>query len=205
MPPPWSGPGMSWWARVHDRGTAEGWPPALGRAALPGGEPPHILAFAPGAGRAMGMAAGPGAPNPPANPHPQVRLNLPLEEPSVSGIGPCWVRSRPESRGQQRPGAAQDVGCNRRSFHLQLPDPRRGTGEVEFESPHPVAASPPGSCLRGAESPRTGLTDSRWVTQQARNLLLVLEERGRRVRFLLGGSGGSAWGARSRSSGSADM
>src|SRR5215207_2711130 len=31
--------------------------------------PPHLLAFAPGAGRAMGMAAGPGAPTPtPANP-----------------------------------------------------------------------------------------------------------------------------------------
>jgi putative transposase len=32
----------------------------------------------------------------------------------------------------------------------------------------------------------TANPDSRWVTQQARNLLLVLEERGRRVRFLLG-------------------
>jgi hypothetical protein len=31
----------------------------------------------------------------------------------------------------------------------------------------------------------TANPDSRWVTQQARNLLLVLEERGRRVRFLL--------------------
>jgi hypothetical protein len=31
--------------------------------------PPHILAFASGAGRAMGMVVGPGAPNPtPANP-----------------------------------------------------------------------------------------------------------------------------------------
>jgi hypothetical protein len=39
-------------------------PPALGRAALPGGEPPHSPAFASGAGRAMGMAVGPGAPNP---------------------------------------------------------------------------------------------------------------------------------------------
>jgi hypothetical protein len=45
----------------------------------------------------------PRAPNPtPANPHPHGRLNLPREEPSLSGIGPCWVRSRPESRGQQR-------------------------------------------------------------------------------------------------------
>jgi putative transposase len=31
----------------------------------------------------------------------------------------------------------------------------------------------------------TANPDSRWVTQQARNLLLVLEERGRRVRFML--------------------
>jgi len=31
----------------------------------------------------------------------------------------------------------------------------------------------------------TANPDSRWVTQQARNLLLVLEQRGRRVRFLL--------------------
>jgi hypothetical protein len=31
----------------------------------------------------------------------------------------------------------------------------------------------------------TANPDSRWVTQQARNLLLVLEERGRRVRFIL--------------------
>jgi hypothetical protein len=31
----------------------------------------------------------------------------------------------------------------------------------------------------------TANPDSRWVTQQARNLLLVLEERGRRVRFLM--------------------
>jgi putative transposase len=31
----------------------------------------------------------------------------------------------------------------------------------------------------------TANPDGRWVTQQARNLLLVLEERGRRVRFLL--------------------
>jgi hypothetical protein len=30
-----------------------------------------------------------------------------------------------------------------------------------------------------------GVTAGRWVTQQARNLLLALEERGRRVRFLL--------------------
>jgi hypothetical protein len=29
----------------------------------------------------------------------------------------------------------------------------------------------------------TANPDSRWVTQQARNLLLVLQERGRRVRF----------------------
>jgi hypothetical protein len=27
------------WAAIHDRGTAGGWPPALGRAALPGAEP----------------------------------------------------------------------------------------------------------------------------------------------------------------------
>jgi transposase InsO family protein len=31
----------------------------------------------------------------------------------------------------------------------------------------------------------TGNPDGAWVTQQARNLLLALEERGRRVRFLL--------------------
>ncbi len=31
----------------------------------------------------------------------------------------------------------------------------------------------------------TANPDGGWVTQQARNLLLVLEERGRRVRFLL--------------------
>jgi putative transposase len=31
----------------------------------------------------------------------------------------------------------------------------------------------------------TGNPDGAWVTQQARNLLLVLEKRGRRVRFLL--------------------
>jgi hypothetical protein len=30
--------------------------------------------------------------------------------------------------------------------------------EVGFESPHPAAASPPGSCPRGGRSPRTGLT-----------------------------------------------
>jgi hypothetical protein len=77
-PGPGIGPGGSWWATIVDRGTAEGWPPALGRAALPGGELPHIPAFAPGAGRAMGMAAGPGGAQPNARkPHPQVRLNLP--------------------------------------------------------------------------------------------------------------------------------
>jgi hypothetical protein len=31
----------------------------------------------------------------------------------------------------------------------------------------------------------TAHPDGGWVTQQARNLLLVLDERGRRVRFLL--------------------
>ena len=37
---------------------------------------PHILAVAPGAGRAMGMVAGPGAPNPtPARTYPQVVLS----------------------------------------------------------------------------------------------------------------------------------
>ena len=31
----------------------------------------------------------------------------------------------------------------------------------------------------------TANPDGRWVTQQARNLLLVLDERGRHVRFLV--------------------
>jgi hypothetical protein len=39
-----------------------GWPPALAVPPLPGAEPPQILAVAPGAGRAMGMVVGPGAP-----------------------------------------------------------------------------------------------------------------------------------------------
>jgi hypothetical protein len=45
------------WATIGDRGTAEGWP-------RPSAVPPfrevipHLLAFASGAGRAMGMAAG---------------------------------------------------------------------------------------------------------------------------------------------------
>jgi hypothetical protein len=43
--------------------------PAFGRATLPGGEPPHSPAFASGAGRAMGMAVGPGAPNPNTDKH----------------------------------------------------------------------------------------------------------------------------------------
>jgi hypothetical protein len=37
-------------------------PPALGRAALPGAELVQVLALAPGAGPAMGMVVGPGAP-----------------------------------------------------------------------------------------------------------------------------------------------
>jgi hypothetical protein len=55
-------------ATIHDRGTAKGGP-AFGRATLPGGEPPHSPAFASGAGRAMGMAVGPGAPNPNTDKH----------------------------------------------------------------------------------------------------------------------------------------
>ena len=43
--------------------------PAFGRATLSGGEPPHSPAFASGAGRAMGMAVGPGAPNPNTDKH----------------------------------------------------------------------------------------------------------------------------------------
>jgi len=41
----------------------EGWPPAFGPAALPGVEAlTSWQALAPGAGRAMGMVVGPGAP-----------------------------------------------------------------------------------------------------------------------------------------------
>ena len=45
---------------------------------------------------------------------------------------------------------------------------------------HPRAGHPPDPFGRGDRQPRRRL-----VTQQARNLLLVLDERGRRVRFLL--------------------
>jgi hypothetical protein len=97
------------WATVHDRGTAEGWPPALGRAALPGAEP-HVLAFAPGAGRSHrdgGRCRG-AQPNASNTPSASQAEPAPREEPSLSGIGPCWVRSRPENRGQQP--AAADTG-----------------------------------------------------------------------------------------------
>ena len=65
-------------AAIHDRGTVEGWPPALSRAALPGGEPPHILAAPRAPAEAMGMVVGPGAPNPtPATPRRHERGSAP--------------------------------------------------------------------------------------------------------------------------------
>jgi hypothetical protein len=75
------------WATIHDRGTVEGWPPLS--SAVPHCQElsiPHILAFAPGAGRAMGMVAGPGASSPAsmARPTAKARSNLSREEISLS-------------------------------------------------------------------------------------------------------------------------
>src|SRR5918995_3251892 len=69
-PSPWARPpgGARWWATSMTVARPRVGPPPL---AVPPDQDvaPSILAFAPGAGRAMGMAAGPGAPNPtPANP-----------------------------------------------------------------------------------------------------------------------------------------
>jgi hypothetical protein len=79
LPSPWDRPGASWLAMILDRGTVEDWLPALDPCRLPGAEPPHILAVAPGAGRSHGDGGRPGSAQPDAreNLNLQVRLNLP--------------------------------------------------------------------------------------------------------------------------------
>jgi hypothetical protein len=162
-----------------------------------GGQPDVGALVRPGRRPSHGDGGRPRAPNPtPANLSAS-QAELPWKN-YLSGIGPCWVRSRPESRGRQRAGADQDVGCNRRSLHLQLPDLRRGDRRGGVRVSHPVAASPPGSCLRGGESPRTGLTDSRWVTQQVRNLCWCWRSEGDGYASCWGGSGGSGPVARAQ-------
>jgi hypothetical protein len=106
------------------------------------------------------MAAGPGRPTQrQQTPIRDFRLNLPREELSLGGIGPCWVRSRPESRGQQRgQERTQDVGCNRRSLDLQFLDLRRGrqarwSSSLLTQLPRALRALP-----TWGMSPRTGLT-----------------------------------------------
>ena len=73
-------------------------PPVLGRAALPGGEPPHILAFAPGAGRAMGMAAGPGRTQPNASKPPSASQAEPA--PGRTILEGYWCVLGPQSTGE---------------------------------------------------------------------------------------------------------
>jgi putative transposase len=69
--------------------------------------------------------------------------------------------------------AAGIVACDllHRRHHLAAP----AVGAVLHRTRH--AAGPPGWA--------TANRDGAWVTRQARNLLLALEERGRRLRFLL--------------------
>jgi hypothetical protein len=115
------------WATIHDRGTAEGLatPPSVvpSRQEVIPSHPGIRLGCRPShgdGGRPRG--AQPNASKPPS----ASQAEPAREEPSLSGIGPCWVavdRRAADNSGQER---TQDVGCNRRSLDLQLPDLRRG-------------------------------------------------------------------------------
>jgi hypothetical protein len=89
------------------------------------------------------------------------------------GLDPAPRRASGSWQVFLRQQAAGIVACD--LLHRRHGLPATAVCAVLYRTRHQAGA--PG---RGDRQP-----DSRWVTQQARNLLLVLEERGRRVRFIL--------------------
>jgi hypothetical protein len=94
--------------------------------------------------------------------------SLAAEDRSAGGVrdragpepaGTRWVHAEPAGRGVQRARAVTSGGEEPQVKPPAQPRPATPSGGgPEFETPHPVAASPPGSCPRGGGSPRTGLT-----------------------------------------------
>jgi putative transposase len=91
---------------------------------------------------------------------------------------PPWAGPRPTARGHHLAGVPAPAG--RRDRGLRLLYRRHGLAAAAVCAVLHRTGHPPGSPGRRHRQP-----DGQWVTQQARNLLLVLGEQGRRARFVL--------------------
>jgi hypothetical protein len=134
-PLPWYRPSASWWATIRDRGAAQGWPPALGRTALPGGEPSH-----PGSRSGRRPSHGDGGRPRGVQPNAGKNLSASQAEPALGGAlleqhGSMLSSQLPGGCGQRRQERTEDVGGNRRWLDLQLPDLSGRDRELGFKSP----------------------------------------------------------------------
>jgi hypothetical protein len=124
------------------------------------------------------------------------RVSLPHRLPAPQGRTPAAWRARLRHRDpvHATPPRAGS-GAATHDHHLaEVPAPAgRWDGGVRPASPSTPSGCAGCTCCSSSSWTADGSTwpgvtanpDGAWVTQQARNLLLALEERGRRVRFLL--------------------